>query len=110
MLKKLSGWITGISLVIMALSLGLPALAHADHGYRLKREHAVKKDARDEQTRQRRISLDEGAARVQRQTGGKILSADRIEDGNGMVYRIKILLPSGHVRVYRVDPETGRIL
>lgn len=109
MLKKSSGWMTGI-LVLVALALGMPALSHADHGHRLKGEYAIKKDKRNEPTRRKRISLDQGAARVQRQTGGKILSADIIEGKNGLVYRIKVLLPSGHVRVYRVDPETGTLL
>lgn len=48
------------------------------------------------------ISLDEAVSRVQRATGGRVLSA---ESRGG--YRIKVLLPGGRVRIYQVDPDSG---
>ncbi len=51
------------------------------------------------------ISLDEAAARVRRETGGRVLSAEA-RDGR---YRIKVLLPNGAVRVINVDARSGRM-
>ena len=53
------------------------------------------------------LSLEQAAARVQRQTGGRILSADALNRKGRVVYRIKVLMPSGHVRIFRVDAESG---
>jgi hypothetical protein len=53
------------------------------------------------------LSMDQAAAKVREQTGGRILSA-RAENKKGRTtYRIKVLLPSGHVRIVRVDAATG---
>ena len=51
-----------------------------------------------------------GAARaVERATGGRVLSVNR-EDRNGrVVYRVKVLLPGGRIRVVTVDGETGSV-
>ena len=53
------------------------------------------------------LSLEQAAARIQRQTGGRILSADVLNRKGRVVYRIKVLMPSGHVRIFRVDAESG---
>jgi len=52
-----------------------------------------------------RISLDEAVRRVQRETGGRILSAEAVPRDGAFTYRIKTLLPSGRVRVIYVDSE-----
>lgn len=48
-------------------------------------------------------SLNEAVQQVQRETGGRVLSADTVSQGGRSVHRIKVLLPSGHVRVVTVD-------
>jgi uncharacterized membrane protein YkoI len=48
-------------------------------------------------------SLSEAVQQVQRETGGRVLSADTVSQGGRSVHRIKVLLPSGHVRVVTVD-------
>lgn len=48
-------------------------------------------------------SLNEAVQQVQRETGGRVLSADTVNQGGRSVHRIKVLLPSGHVRVVTVD-------
>ena len=53
------------------------------------------------------LSLEQAAARIQRQTGGRILSADVLEKKGRVVYRIKVLMPSGHVRIFRVEAQSG---
>jgi len=49
------------------------------------------------------LSLDEAVRQVQAETGGRVLSADPVDGA----YRIKVLLPSGHVRVIVVDAQSG---
>jgi uncharacterized membrane protein YkoI len=42
-------------------------------------------------------------------SGGKVLAAETASEGGVTVYRVKVLLPDGHVRIYVVDPESGRV-
>jgi uncharacterized membrane protein YkoI len=49
------------------------------------------------------VSLNQAVQQVQRETGGRVLSADTVSQGGRSVHRIKVLLPSGHVRVVTVD-------
>lgn len=51
----------------------------------------------------RRISIEQAIAQVQRQTGGRVLDAR--DEGNR--YRIKILTRKGEVLVVYVDARTG---
>lgn len=62
---------------------------------------------REENTRRDGLSLDEAVARARRETGGRVLSAQVQEDRGRTVYRIKLLLPNGSVRVVQVDPQSG---
>lgn len=55
------------------------------------------------------VSLDQAAANVRRVSGGKVVSADTVEQDGGSVYRIKVVFPDGRVRIYYVDPNTGEI-
>jgi uncharacterized membrane protein YkoI len=55
------------------------------------------------ESRRAPISLDEAVARVRRQTGGRILSAETVQHNHRVMHRIKVLLPSGHVRIISVD-------
>ena len=55
------------------------------------------------------LSLDQAAAKVRKKTGGRVLAA-RSQNRNGRtVHRIKVLMPSGHVKIVRVDAATGEI-
>lgn len=47
----------------------------------------------------RGLTLEQAVARVQNQTGGKVLKADSRNLGRFTEYRIKVLTPEGHVRV-----------
>lgn len=46
--------------------------------------------------------------RVQRETGGRILSAETVRVGRGQVHRVKVLTPDGRVRVVSVHGEPLR--
>jgi len=47
---------------------------------------------------------------VRAQSGGRILDLRLENRVRPPVYRVKVLLDGGRVRVYRVDANTGRIL
>ena len=49
------------------------------------------------------VSLNQAVQQVQRDTGGRVLSAETVGQGDRRVHRIKVLLPSGRVRVVTVD-------
>lgn len=54
-------------------------------------------------------SLQEAVERVQRETGGKILSAETVQQGRQAVYRIKVLTRDGRVHVVTVSAaDNGR--
>lgn len=56
---------------------------------------------------QRAVSLQDAVQRVQRETGGRILSAETVRVGRQKLYRVKVLTPEGRVQVITV-PATGR--
>ncbi len=55
-----------------------------------------------------RRSLEQVVAQVKKQTGGRILSAETHKNHGQRMYRIKVLLPDGRIRVVRVKAEQGR--
>ena len=55
-----------------------------------------------------RLTLDEAVSKVQRDTGGTILSAEPRNVGRNVEFRIKVLTPQGHVRVISVSADAGR--
>ena len=70
-----------------------------------RRDDRSDRSSRQETSRRDGISLDEAVARVRRETGGRVLSAE----GRDSRYRIKVLLPNGAVRVVNVDARSGRM-
>lgn len=73
-----------------------------------RRDDRADRSSRQETSRRDGISLDEAVARVRRDTGGRVLSAEARERRGDTTYRIKVLLPNGAVRVYNVDAHSGR--
>ena len=51
------------------------------------------------------LTLQEAVARVERQTQGKVLSAETKHHGRQTVYRIKVLTRDGQVRVIEVPAD-----
>ena len=47
-------------------------------------------------------NLDAAVQRIKQQTGGRILSAKTVTKNGQTVHHIKVLLPSGKVRVFKV--------
>ena len=56
---------------------------------------------------QRAMSLQDAVERVQRETGGRVLSAETVRVGRQKLYRVKVLTPQGRVQVITV-PAAGR--
>ncbi|MCX7514587.1 PepSY domain-containing protein [Frateuria sp. STR12] len=54
------------------------------------------------------LTLEEAVAKVQQDTGGKILSADPRKFGRRTEYRIKVLTPEGHVRTISISSDAPR--
>ncbi len=83
---------------LLAIFLLLPALSPANTSLNLAFEPVVLAKSGG-------ITLEQATAKVRRQTGGRILSAKESHRGGRKVYRIKVLLPSGHVRVVTVNAD-----
>lgn len=54
------------------------------------------------------VSRDQAAAIAQRQTGGRVLSAERTEAGGRPAWRVKVVTKAGEVRVVLLDAASGR--
>jgi uncharacterized membrane protein YkoI len=52
------------------------------------------------------VSLNDAVQQVQRETGGRVLSADTVNQGGRAVHRIKVLTPSGQVRIVTIDAQS----
>ncbi|WP_246072116.1 PepSY domain-containing protein, partial [Marilutibacter aestuarii] len=53
-------------------------------------------------------ALSEAVRRVERRTGGQVLSAERVPFDGRNVNRIKVVDSRGRVRVYMDDPTSAR--
>jgi uncharacterized membrane protein YkoI len=56
------------------------------------------------------LSRDDAAAAAQRATGGRVLSVDRSQAGNRVVWRVKVVTARGEVRVILIDAATGQAM
>jgi hypothetical protein len=58
------------------------------------------------------VTLDQAVSKVQKETGGKVLSADTrlVERGRITEYRVKVLTLDGHVKVVPIRTETAKPL
>ncbi|MCB1554498.1 MAG: hypothetical protein KDJ14_11885 [Xanthomonadales bacterium] len=53
-------------------------------------------------------ALPEAVARVERETGGKVLQVRPIQRGDREVFRMKVLTPEGRVKIVLDDPKRNR--
>lgn len=84
--------------VAMLLVIALPAAASRSSTAPQHRLHIAQ---------QQHISLEEAVARVRKKTGGRILSAKTVVHKGRKLHRIKVLLPSGTIRVFNIDASSG---
>lgn len=64
--------------------------------------------AKDKRDRDRDQPLRESVRKVERETGGEVLRAERVPQAGRPVNRIKVITPEGRVRVYREDARNNR--
>jgi uncharacterized membrane protein YkoI len=88
-------------LALCLLLAGGQALADSrrDEGQRERREE-----------RQAQISPAQAAAIVERAYGGRVMNVQARQGRSGVIYSVKILQDSGHMRTVNVDGQTGAIL
>lgn len=55
------------------------------------------------------VSVDQAVAKVQREVGGRVLSADSENRDGRIRYRVKLLLPDGRVKIVYVDAASGQV-
>ena len=91
---------TLLTVLAMAFFLVTPPTAHARDNFAASPDH-TRREARSGP------SLDQAVQQVRAQTGGRVLSAETVRQGSGRVHRIKVLLPSGHVKIFHVDAGSG---
>ncbi|GMR07019.1 MAG: hypothetical protein BMS9Abin26_0021 [Gammaproteobacteria bacterium] len=96
-------------ILLTTILLSLQNMAMADRGHHWRQQASNYLVADKTSTTRISISLGEAVARVQRQTGGRILSASTIGRNGQAVYRIKVLVGGSEVRVYYVDAASGRM-
>lgn len=56
------------------------------------------------------LGLDEAVKKVQTELGGKVLDVQQVTVKNSPAYRIKLLQPSGRVKVLLLDAKSGSLL
>lgn len=56
------------------------------------------------------MELDEAVNKVQSELGGKVLDIQNVTVHHSPAYRIKLLQPSGRVKVLLLDANTGEFL
>ena len=91
-------------LIIALLTMTLGSL-HSTASAEPRRD----KGSQEERPRAR-ISASQAAAIVQQRYGGKVMTVSTRQSGNGVIYGVKILQNSGHMRTVNVDGQTGAIL
>ena len=52
------------------------------------------------------LSLNQAVQQVRRETGGRVLSADTVNQDGRTMHRIKVLTPSGQVRIVTIDAQS----
>ena len=98
-------WATGFLLFVLATTTGSatfsPAIANPQFSPGHKHSLVAARGS---------ISRDEAAATARSATGGRVLSVDTQQRRGRLIYRVKVLLKGGRVRVINVDGQTGELI
>ena len=93
-----------LKLLTIAILAMLPA-ASAFAGPQQPRDLDAQNQQSDDKGQSRRDSLSDAVRRVERNTRGEVLSAERVQyDGRDM-HRVKVVDDQGRVRVFMQDPQ-----
>lgn len=93
-----------LTIAILAMLPVLSALAGPQQAQRPVDRERYSEQRGDDDPRSRRDSLSDAVRRVERDTRGEVLSAERVQyDGRDM-HRVKVVDDRGRVRVFMQDP------
>lgn len=96
----MTGFIAPLSVIILLAAISAaPAMAD-------QRKGGARND--DQPKVESQSSLTDSVRRVERQTGGEVLSAEPMQRDGRQVNRVKVLTNDGRVRVMQVDPQQNR--
>lgn len=69
------------------------------------------RDQREPERQERaRISASQAAQIVEQRYGGRVMNVQTRQGNGGIIYSVKILQSSGHMRTVNVDGQSGAIL
>ena len=95
-------------LLAIALLAVLPALSAQAAPQSQDRDRNPQRGEAQDKRQDSRSSLSDAVRRVERDTRGEVLSAERVQyDGRDM-HRVKVVDDQGRVRVFMQDPQRGR--
>jgi hypothetical protein len=104
--------------LLLAVALAVPAgqvaaqslggLLDRSGGGRDAADRASRMDDRHNNRGEDHRALSDAVRRVERRTGGQVLSAERVPFDGRNVNRVKVIDSSGRVRVYMDDPQSQR--
>lgn len=96
---------TTLKLLAIAILAVLPVLSAHAGPQAQDRGRNQQRDARGDDRQDSRSSLSDAVRRVERDTRGEVLSAERVQyDGRDM-HRVKVVDDQGRVRVFMQDPR-----
>lgn len=90
--------------LLIALS-GVSAVAWAQSG---AQENPPSQRQDNPPPKSSRISLSDSVRRAQRETGGQVLGAERVQFDGREINRVKVMDDRGRVRYMDEDPQRGR--
>jgi uncharacterized membrane protein YkoI len=95
-----------VAVALPAVALPIAALAQSSPG------SAFAPDAPPTAYRAQRgsLSLAQATAMAQSRYQGRVVRAEAVQQGNRVIYEIRILGDDGRVRTVRVDAETGAVM
>lgn len=105
-----SSVLAAICLTLLAATAAVAGSAVAqtrDKAREPDRERVVRDEGRSGHGSASHRELSDAVRRVERRTGGQVLSAERVPYDGRDVSRVKIVDSSGRVRVYVDDPARG---
>ena len=94
-----------LPLVLLIALSGVSAAVWAQSG---AQEPQQREDANSSSRKSSRISLSDSVRRAQRETGGQILGAERVQFDGREINRVKVMDDRGRVRYMDEDPQRGR--
>lgn len=56
------------------------------------------------------VGKSQAAESARQAYGGKVLSVDEIKDGGRTLYRVKLLLDGGRIKIVTVDGDSGQVV